>query len=304
MSELLQPSLFANDADALILFVEASRASQLALPVNDWELPTIDGSGLSSCESSWRSSLAGYLLRTCQVFYRSQNPNGSSLIWNRRVTKSNRMLPVLGRSAPRTSGTGSGSSGDGWTTPTVRDAESLAKVTRGAGSLAAGQERVPPLAVQASWPTPRSEDSEQTGAHGTAADTLTSKARLDWNTPCEADGRKGAGPNQHTATLGRQMKRCAGPPAPEKPSTSGKPAAWCTPKVPNGGRQPAAMGPTGQTEQGKRQVSLHNQLDAPAGAVNPAWVAQLQGLPADWCHLPDATLSKLLATRTRGSSRI
>jgi hypothetical protein len=34
-----------------------------------------------------------------------------------------------------------------WPTPTVRDRNTLAKVTRGAGSMAAGQERIPPLLV-------------------------------------------------------------------------------------------------------------------------------------------------------------
>ena len=36
-----------------------------------------------------------------------------------------------------------------WTSPTVRDAQTIAKVKRGAGSQAKGSERVEPLAVQA-----------------------------------------------------------------------------------------------------------------------------------------------------------
>ncbi len=43
-----------------------------------------------------------------------------------------------------------------WTTPTVRDSNSVAKCTRGAGSLAAGNELIQPLVVQA--------DAFQTGA--------------------------------------------------------------------------------------------------------------------------------------------
>lgn len=41
------------------------------------------------------------------------------------------------------------------------------------------------------WPTPRSEDSEQTGGHRGEADTLTSAARA-WPTPNSADAERGA----------------------------------------------------------------------------------------------------------------
>jgi len=62
--------------------------------------------------------------------------------------------------AHRTAASGCSSSGTPWTTPCVRDKETLAKVTRGAGSKAAGQEMVEPLLVQAAkdWLMPQSRD--------------------------------------------------------------------------------------------------------------------------------------------------
>jgi hypothetical protein len=56
----------------------------------------------------------------------------------------------------------------------------------------------------ATWPTPRAEDSEQTGAHRGVPDTLTSVSRLAaWETPLasntngerQADGKRGVGLN-------------------------------------------------------------------------------------------------------------
>jgi hypothetical protein len=40
-----------------------------------------------------------------------------------------------------------------------------------------------PNILKANWPTPRSEDSESTGAHRGTPDTLTSAAKAAWATP-------------------------------------------------------------------------------------------------------------------------
>jgi len=80
---------------------------------------------------------------------------------------------------------------------------------------------------------------------------------------------------------------------------SGSSRDWSTPNVPNGGRKlKGGMSETGMTPDGKkRQVGLQNQLGASAGQLNPAWVAQLQGLPDGWLDLPDATLDRLVRER-------
>ena len=341
MSEPLRQMTLWPDVGGSTSSLGACPASRRVSRASD-RVPRIPGgSGRNTSGWSWISNLSGYLRRTCQVFSRSGNPAPCSLIWKRRVMKCGRSSWVLGRSVPRTSGIGCGLSADEWgtpnsherthaprmvdhgiqlanqvalwTTPCVRDAESLAKVTRGAGSLADGQQRVQPLAVQAAqWPTPRTEDSEQAGSHRGTPDTLTSAARL-FPTPAVRDYRS---PNAKSyqdrggASKGEQLPNflahcCAGPPAPASPNMSGSSRDWSTPNVPNGGRKPkGGMNETGMTPDGKkRQVGLQNQLGASAGQLNPAWVAQLQGLPDDWLDLPDAVLSRLLATRTRRLSR-
>jgi hypothetical protein len=47
-----------------------------------------------------------------------------------------------------------------------------------------------------SWPTPRREDSEQTGGHRGKPDTLTAPART-WPTPTVQDAENNAGPSQY-----------------------------------------------------------------------------------------------------------
>lgn len=241
MSETCEQMTFWPDADGLTSSWAASRASRQVSLANDWDLPTLDGSGPNTSDSSWRFALAGYLLRMCQGFYRSQNPNGSSLIWNRRVTKFNRMLPVLGRSGRRTKGIESGSSDadleSARRTPCNRDHHP--NVSEGTAYRA---DRSLMLSTQARWPTPQAGNEKWTGG------------------PLEVGGA--AARKIMREALGLP---CAGPPAPAKPSMSGK-----------------------------RLVS--------SGQLNPAWVTQLQGLPDGWLDLPDATLSRLLATRTRHTS--
>jgi hypothetical protein len=77
-----------------------------------------------------------------------------------------------------------GGRGRTWSTPTKRDAESLAKVTRGAGSRARGQERIEPLAVQ-----------------------VATEERRSWASPAARDYRSGRGrsPNGHTPQLPEQI---------------------------------------------------------------------------------------------------
>jgi len=76
----------------------------------------------------------------------------------------------------------------GWPTPKVPTGGANSKrEQRGAGG-ADLQEAV----TLASWPTPRQEDSEKTGAHNGKADTLHSATQLaGWKTPHASDGEGG-----------------------------------------------------------------------------------------------------------------
>jgi hypothetical protein len=163
------------------------------------------------------------------------------------------------------------------------------------------------------WPTPRSEDCEQTGAHAGTPDTLTSAAR--WATPNARDWkgqdmpqRRGGASLPHQVTTGQMSHASAGPHDPDSPSTTGKPRdSWQTPTVTDGEGRPYTY-PNGNHD--KPFLTLLGQAQ-PAGTnhrkvvahLNPDWVEQLQGLPDSWTDLDDATVSRLLATRTRGWSR-
>lgn len=140
------------------------------------------------------------------------------------------------------------------------------------------------------WPTPRAEDSEQTGPHGQATDTLTSAARQDWFTPTAQDCEQAGGPNRIMLT---KQVRAAGPPDPASPSTTGKRRDWQTPAAFQGKKRRQAH----QTE--RKELLLPGQAEAEcqaSGALNPAWVTQLMGFPEGWLDLPAETLSALSAT--------
>jgi hypothetical protein len=100
-----------------------------------------------------------------------------------------------------------GGTGRMWPTPTTRDAETPKKAMRGRGSLARGQEWMPPLAVAVTmWPTPTAKDGHATGTMGRNAQgspplrqMVASPAARDWRS-----GR-GRSENGHTPQLPEQV---------------------------------------------------------------------------------------------------
>jgi len=330
MSELLQGQMFPDDADGSTSSPGGFRV-RTSLPPGRASDSTVTArrSSLNSPDLLMKSDRLGSSLRT-SLRSAAEAVIGCSLSWTDSGTPGGRAWWVLGRLGRRTSGTGCGSSGDGWPTPrtltggpeSAERKQELGRTESGGGDLAS--------AVQASWPTPRSEDSEQTGAHAGVTDTLTSKARQDWPTPnasdvkgasqpegrrpvCDDDlpsrvarqdwftpqGRdwKDTGPsqgNRKDVNLGVQAHRCAGPPAPAKSSTSGKHRDWSTPT------DTSAGGSTSRGGDRKGETLLRGQV---GGQLNQAWVCQLQGLPDGWLDLSDAVLSRLSATRTPRMSR-
>ena len=130
--------------------------------------------------------------------------------WKASRTKCGCLVFRLVALAPRTGGSDIGLSGDettAWPSPVSRDAKGQTQnpermdyvpnvlkasldtprdFTMG-GNKSRGGDRKDELLLRgqlaASWPTPRSEDSELTGAHRGTPDTLTSAARTAWSTP-------------------------------------------------------------------------------------------------------------------------
>lgn len=314
MSERSLDSLFSTDADESTASPEGLRANPQAARGSARAVRMSDGFGGIICDLCGKSVPCSCWQRTLAESLRSNLTalTGFETSWRKRVTRQCRLLLVLDMSARRTVATGCGSSGD--------------------------------------WPTPRAEDSEQTGAHRGEPDTLTSKAR-QWLTPAgmtgtDHTGKAGAGgefaeqvrksewptptaseqanrneqsPPSHGVTRGLTLAGVVGdnvgPPDPVSDSTNGKRRDWCSPQASLGdagtrsrsGKRRHELLLAGQAKEGFSQTSSSGKSQSssaqPSGSLNPDWVSQLMGLPADWLHLPDETLCGLLGTRSCGKRR-
>ena len=122
------------------------------------------------------------------------------LNWKVKATRCGCSVFQLAPSAPRTGESDTGLFAAGWGTPNCMDEigprsqEALARAKKKAGCCNI-KDQLPQV-----WPTPRSEDSESTGAHRGVPDTPTSAAKAAWATPnkaaesggpCRPEGRAG-----------------------------------------------------------------------------------------------------------------
>jgi len=117
------------------------------------------GSGRTLCASLVPSDPLGDFSRILLASETWASPE-FYLTWKHKATRQGCLVWELAPSAPRTDGCDTGSSQEGLPTRIP---------------LTNGQE--------ATWPTPRSEDSESTGAHRGNPDTLTSATKAAWATP-------------------------------------------------------------------------------------------------------------------------
>jgi hypothetical protein len=160
------------------------------------------------------------------------------------------------------------------------------------------------------WPTPRSEDSESSGARLTRgdADTLTSAARL-WPTASSRDWKDtpgmattGTNPDGSERSRVDQLARAvfnAGPPAPESPNTNGSRPGWSTPHA---GIAEGTTSGAGRVHRGGSR-DLRTDTFTPGGALNPDWVSCLMGFPVAWLHGIAAPASRRSGTRSSPKSR-
>lgn len=134
----------------------------------------------------------------------------------RKDTPSKYSVFLLAPSMPRTGGCDTGLFASAWPTARAQDTKSEEWAP---GKLESKMEesRGQPLprVLKANWPTPRSEDSESTGAHRGTPDTLTSAAKAAWATP------KGAEAGPDLAKADRSKTGMALPAQAHGPATSG-----------------------------------------------------------------------------------
>jgi hypothetical protein len=130
--------------------------------------------------------------------------------------------------------------------------------------------RAPTLTSAVLWPTPRAEDSAQTGAHGETADTLTSAVRL-WPTP-----RADSGVSRKPGTGGRCLQEEA--------------KKFPTPTQSDGMGGPGTAGRDGG----------ENLRTTVGGSLNPLWVGWLMGFPIGFSDsAPLATRKSLCPPHSR-----
>src|SRR5579864_858938 len=144
-------------------------------------------------QRGFHSSASAALTRSLENRLRHAMANTGStlfrLIWKVRTTPSGRSICRLAASERRIGGSDFSS----WPTTTDSDARS----SRRHGYMLTGNPgtTLHDAAQLTAWPTPRAEDSEQTGPHPNrrSPDTLTSAARATWPSPQASDGEKSKG---------------------------------------------------------------------------------------------------------------
>lgn len=218
-------------------------------------------------------SSASAALTSCLVNkLKARLPTDGSILfkmtWKEKATPSGRSVSLLRASGHRTSDSDYGS----WPSPAAQEPGGtveqvyIRKVQARENGARLGLTLGTHLshAVQlASWPTPKAEDSESTGAQRGQPDTLTSASILTaWATPAARDYKS---ESSSAAFNESRWDHRRGKPL----SAEATLAPWATPTIPNGGRKPkgGTMSTTGQTPEGKkRQVDndyLANQVIAP-----------------------------------------
>jgi len=167
--------------------VPVSRSRQRAPKLGETIRATFGRRGFaSSASADLTSSLVSRLKQRLPTA-------GSTLfqtIWKEKATPSGRSVCLLRASGHRTSGNGSGS----WPSPMAGTPSQKGYNEAGSTDFERkvdtlmGTREHPNGPKLASWPTPRNEDSESTGAHRGTPDTLTSASRLtSWASPSARD---------------------------------------------------------------------------------------------------------------------
>ena len=148
--------------------------------------------GLRSSTSSESAALAASLASRLPALLDSRGSITFALTWKAQATPLRRQICRLAASAPRTGD----SDCSGWPTAQASDATGGGMYSRTQGM----RRNLKDHCLLSTWPTPRREDSESTGAHRGKPDTLHSATQLaGWPTPMAGtpaqNGNNAAGNN-------------------------------------------------------------------------------------------------------------
>lgn len=253
---MLQASLFQESADTLTSSQADSLARTLAplAKAQALKVPAVASIGRYTA-LQWKYDRLGYFLRM-SLLSELEGLTKCSFHWLKQDTPLGLSWWVLGQSGHRTGEIVSGS----WHTPTCVAAERTPEGVQkriqyrksiGRNSYAIGgglQEQVSMLSVSMQWPTPHRNCNTGAGHQGRQGGLNLQTAVEAWPTPAAQDSKN--------ATL--------------PPSQISR------------GTLPGAILRNGPQDLANRSTDGSSQESVPTTRLNPRWVAQLMGLPADW----------------------
>lgn len=195
-----------QDGPMTDLFGQALAPASRSVPQASSVAATMSATyGLRSSTSSESAALAACLASRLPALLDSRGSITFALTWKAQATPLRRQICALRARGLHTSGSGS----TGWPTPAAHEpggtpeqhlARKRACVARGVQMGSSAVTHLSLVAQYATWPTPRREDSESTGAHRGKPDTLHSATQLaGWPTPMAGtpaqNGNNAAGNN-------------------------------------------------------------------------------------------------------------
>ena len=174
-----------------------ARDNEKAMPIDDTSGPLFTA---SSTSAALQRSLENRLRARMDV-------NGSpeyALTWSTWDMPAGVPICRLRASARRTSGNGSGSSPNGWPTPTARKGGMQSNPEKALERRGQGHQlNLDDVAVLAGWPSPRANKWGMPDSHGNAPEPISG-----WATPTGRDHKDGGSDLTHTpinGLLGRQV---------------------------------------------------------------------------------------------------
>jgi hypothetical protein len=259
--------LFPGSAESMSLPAE-SLASQQALPESEKAAPTSDGYGQPSLKlfehmaprGSWQRILSESLASSLTDL------TGSAGNFKTQVMSHGRSCSPLTMWVRHTSASESG------LLPTPAASSYGTNHGGAAGQVGPVRPSLETMARRNLWPTPRAEDSEQTGGHRGKPDTLTAAARM-WPTPTEGDAKSSGSRNtpNSKAHAGVSLTDAVR-------GDQGTGRMW-PPPLQRDSRTLASAAPKPNHQGGE------NLVMTVGGSLNAQFVEWLMGFPKDWTEI-------------------